>query len=189
MKLWDIKASLYHYFRRLLLFRRILEREIKALQSLVHLIPKRYPCVIDLGTGAGSTLGIYSDDVLIIGMDRSLNMVQRASKYRDNFISVVGSADHLPFRKSCAPIISAIGLSEYIRDKKHLIHEIQSVLRKNGYILITISPPSFLNRMRNLLGNRIYPIAPKQWKTMFMKAGWICRGERSTLLQRQYLLK
>ena len=167
----------------------MLDSELANLQSLVRSVPERYQFVVDLGTGAGSTLGIFPEDVPIIGLDLSLNMIQKTSEHRKGFIGVVGSACHLPFRTNCASMISAIGITEYLRDKKSLMDEIKRVLKIGGWLLTTISPPSFLNRLRNLLGNRIYPIRIEQWKEMLNKEGWICLGERSSLLQKQYLLK
>jgi ubiquinone/menaquinone biosynthesis C-methylase UbiE len=187
MKLWDIKASGYDRFRRLPFFHWILEKEIEALQSLIHPIPDRYEFVIDLGIGVGSTLGIFPNDILIIGLDHSFKMIRRSLKYREAIIGVVGSVNHLPFRKNCTPLVTAIGLSEYIRDKSKFIGEINRVLKKEGYVLTTISPPSFLNRLRNLLGNRVYLVEPESWKKLLQSHGWTYLGERKTLLQRQYL--
>ena len=189
MKLWDITAAIYFRFRRLPLFRRVLDSELANLRSLLQSIPEPYPFLIDLGTGAGSTLEIFPEDVPIIGLDHSLNMLKNAAKNRDGLSGLVGSTEHLPFRNDCVSIISAIGITEYLRDKETLINEIKRILKNEGYVLITISQPSFLNRVRNLLGNRIYPIDPECWKRMLCSAGWICLGEKTSLIQKQYLYR
>jgi ubiquinone/menaquinone biosynthesis C-methylase UbiE len=189
MKLWDVKAFCYHRFRRLPFVRWILDEELANLRLLLHSIPRRYEFVIDLGTGVGSTLGIFPGNVPVIGMDFSLSMIQKVSEHRKRFIGVVGSIYHLPFRTNCAFLISSVGITEYLRDKKSLMDEMKRVIKKGGFVLITISPPSFLNRLRNLLGSRIHPIRTGQWEEMMNKEGWVCLGERSTLLQKQYLLR
>jgi ubiquinone/menaquinone biosynthesis C-methylase UbiE len=189
MKLWNIKAAAYFWTRRLSFFRCVLDNELANLRFLIQSIPEPYPFVIDLGTGAGSTLEIFPVHIPIIGLDRSFSMLKNAAKNRDGLSGLVGSAEHLPFRNDCVSIISAIGITEYLRDKETLINEIKRILKNEGYVLITISQPSFLNRLRNLLGNRIYPIDPECWKRMLCSAGWICVSEKGTLIQKQYLYR
>jgi ubiquinone/menaquinone biosynthesis C-methylase UbiE len=189
MKLWNVKAAVYFRFRRLPLFRRLLDSEIANLRSLLRAIPSPYQLVIDLGTGAGSTLDIFPDSVSIIGLDHSPNMSKNAVKNRHGLLGVIGSTHHLPFRKNCTSMVSAIGITEYLRDKENFVNEVQRILKNQGYVLITISQPSFLNKLRNLLGERIYPIDPERWKKMLNNAGWICLGEKSTLIQKQYLYR
>ena len=174
MKLWDIKAFCYHRVRRLFVFRRMLEDEIRAQKSLMDTYPNRHDFVLDLGCGTGCSLQVFPDDVPVIGMDHSLRMVRRAFRYRKGFAGVVGSADHLPFKKNCTTMISAVGLIEYLKDKIIFIDEIHSVLKKSGTLLITVSPPSFLNKLRNLFGNRIYPVKPEHWKKTLVDKGWTC---------------
>lgn len=189
MKLWNIKAAIYFRFRRLFLVRRVLDREIANLQSLLCIVPKQYRLVIDLGTGAGSTLGIFPDSISIMGLDGSPNMLKNAVKNWNGLLGVVGSVYHLPFRKDCTSMVSAVGIAEYLRNKESFVNEIQRILKNKGYVLITISQPSFLNRLRNLLGERIYLIDPEQWKEVLSKAGCICLGEKSSLIQKQYLYR
>jgi ubiquinone/menaquinone biosynthesis C-methylase UbiE len=189
MKLWNVKAAIYSRFRRLPLFHRLLDSEIANLQSLLYIVPAPYRLVIDLGTGAGSTLDIFPDSISIIGLDRSPNMLKNAVKNRNGLLGVVGSAGHLPFRKDCTSMVSAIGITEYLRDKENFVDEVQRILKNEGHVLITISHPSFLNRLRSLLGERIYPIDTERWKEMLSNAGWICLGEKGTLIQKQYLYR
>jgi len=121
-------------------------------------------------------------------LDRSLRMLRR-SQGRSRFTGVVGEACRLPLRDGAIPLVLAVGLTEYLPDKGTFLGEVKRVLRSGGYFLVTISQPGVLNFLRNLLGNRIYPVRAKQWEVIVERKGFNCLGQGKTFLQIQYLFR
>ncbi len=144
--------------------------------------------MLDIGTGTGMVQRIVSENTCIFGIDKSLKMIEK-NVGKNLFIKIVGEACHLPIKNNTFSLVSAIGLTEYISDKDLFLQEIKRVLLPEGYFLVTIAPPSPLNKIRNLLGNRIYAVKAEKWETLTGKKGFICIEQTQSLLQVQYLLR
>ncbi|MCJ7813066.1 class I SAM-dependent methyltransferase, partial [bacterium] len=186
MHCWNLKAGLYHPIRSLPLLRNLLCKEIRNLKMLIEKVSFQSVPVLDVGTGIGSTLGIFPDRVQVIGLDHSYVMLRKSRK-RENVIGVVGDGNHLPFQKCGFSFISAIGFTEYLSDTTLFLDEINRIIRPDGHFLVTIAPPGLFNFLRNLLGHRIYPIRTEDWEAMVTRRGFACVGNCSTWLQDQYL--
>jgi len=143
---------------------------------------------LDIGTGVGASLDIYSSGTTVIGLDRSWPMVRRGRKHA-RMIGIVGDALSLPFLEFSLPFISSIGLTEYLADKRAFLREVKRVLCKGGCFLVTIARPNIWNGMRHLLGHRIRTIKPDLWTVMTRNEGFICLAQARTFLQSQYLLQ
>lgn len=183
---WNRKASVYHLWRQLPPFRQILKHEINNCRRLLHNIPVP-TTVLDLGSGVGSTWSIFPEATTKIALDRSHVMIGKIRKHK-NTIPVVGDATCLPVKKECIQNISAVGLSEYIADKKAWLKKVYLCLKPGGHLLVTISPPGIFNRLRNILGNRIYTIGTKNWEQIISHAEFDIVDTAQSLLQYQYLL-
>jgi ubiquinone/menaquinone biosynthesis C-methylase UbiE len=151
-------------------------------------IPGQTSIVLDIGTGTGSTLSIMQNNTKCIGMDRSLNMIREAKK-KYSILAVNGDACFLPFRDNTFQIISVIGLTEYLSRIECFIQGIARIITGKGLFLVTISQPNLFNFLRNILGNRIYPLRPQLWETVVRKEGFTLIARTKSLMQIQYLLK
>lgn len=189
MKLWSFKTFGYHFARSIPLIRLILDSEIRNLRFLLELAPELPQKILDVGSGSGSTLPIYGDKRVVVGVDTSIWMLKKARKRKCDLLSVVGDAVWLPFRDGTLEWISAVGLSEYICQKERLLEEAWRVMVHGGYFLVTIAQPGFFNLLRLLLGHRLYTIGSEDWEMKIKKMGWVCVGKKRSLMQIQYLLK
>jgi ubiquinone/menaquinone biosynthesis C-methylase UbiE len=143
---------------------------------------------LDIGTGVGAGLDIYSSGATVIGLDKSWPMVRRCRKHA-RMIGIVGDALSLPFLEGSLPFVSSIGLTEYLSDKQALLKEVKRVLCKEGCFLVTIARPNIWNRLRCLLGHRIRTIKPDLWTVMTRDEGFVCLAQARSFLQSQYLFQ
>ena len=188
MTLWDFKASFYHFLRSFPPFGWILQDEMRKLRRLIQKVDGPLKIVLDMGTGAGSTLGMFPDAVRIVGVDRSFRMIRRARRMRE-IDAVVGEAHRLPVGSGTIPFVSTVGLTEYLQDMEGFVEEMGRVLRPGGYWLATVAPPNALNRLRNLLGHRVHVLRSEECERLFSGYGFFVVEEERSLLQRMYLLQ
>jgi ubiquinone/menaquinone biosynthesis C-methylase UbiE len=144
--------------------------------------------VLDIGCGAGSSLDIYSPSVYIVAVDRSVAMLKKARRIRKDIQPVVADAHALPIRTAGIPFCSIIGVTEYLPFKLKFMAEIRRILPCSGKCLITAARPSFFNRLRNLLGHRIYLSSSAEWSNYFKQNEFKIIEIRSVWLQLQWLL-
>ena len=188
MNLWNIKANFYRAMRSFFIIKGIFRQETINLQTLLDKAGLHPRMVLDLGTGVGSSLKIYKDDCVVIGMDRSLSMIQKCRTLR-NFAGLIGDTYCLPFRDGSVSFVSAVGLTEYLRNKGLFLDEVKRILSKGGHFLVTTTQPNILNALRCLLGHRLYPIQTGRWMTMIGQKGFACLGQDNSLIQNQYLFR
>ena len=154
MTFWDLKAPLYRWFRAPFPLNIIHNREQEMVLALLSHIPQAALAgpVLDLGCGVGES-PVYGSGITT-GMDKSPAMLRHASNR--NRLLLAGDAQSLPFREASLSVITAIGLSEYIRDLDGLYKECARCLAPGGYLLLTGSPPTWFTRLRAVGGNTIY---------------------------------
>ena len=187
MNIWNIKALFYRYVRSLPVVHHILQHEIENLGRLWGRMDTPFSVIVDVGTGTGACLGIYPDDIPVIGIDRSIRMLTRNE--RAMLFPVVGEAYTLPLYENSVPFISAVGIAEYLQEKRKWLVEMKRILSPDGYLLLTIAPPNVLNSLRRLLGNRIYLIRQTKWEALVENLGFFMVGREQSLLQIQYLFR
>jgi SAM-dependent methyltransferase len=186
MKLWDMKAAAYHGLRRIPGVGWILEREKKNLRSLVSLAGPLPGLLVDAGTGAGSTLDVFPAGASVVGLDRSAAMLRRA-RARRGILAAAADAGALPLRDRSIPFLSLIGVAEYLRDPGPFLLEAGRVLKPGGFLLLTFSPEGPLNRVRALLGHRLFLARPGEWEARLASSGFPVKAETRSLLQVQIL--
>lgn len=108
---------------------------------------------IDVGCGDGGILRRAPWPGLRVGVDWSPRMARRVR--RTGARPVVADARSLPFRDGCAGLVTALGLSEYLREHQALWRELSRVSAAGGVVVVTFSPPSPQNQLRRLLGRRL----------------------------------
>ncbi len=184
--LWNSKSRYYRGMRKLPFVQRMLEREREALRKLVRSAPDPPERVLDLGTGTGDTLSVYPSWTKLTGMDRSPAMMRRC-KLRFGINGVAGDAGALPFRSGSAKWISAVGLTEYLKQKEAFLEDVRRVLSPGGYFLVTLSPPGVINALRTLLGHKIHALDPGIWESMLREHQFDILAMEKTSIQKQYL--
>lgn len=189
MSSWNSLSVIYRRCRRLPGIRMILDSEIRncrALWSRIQRIPDR---ILDVGTGAGSSLELFPNEIPVIAVDASRKMLSRARIRRPGLIAIQADACALPLRDDSFSVTSAIGLTEYLPNLDDFFKETGRVTRPGGFFLSTLARRNMLNRLRILLGNRLYFIKADQWENEAAAAGWEIEGRAASLLQIQQLLR
>jgi ubiquinone/menaquinone biosynthesis C-methylase UbiE len=185
MDLWDLEAGVYDGLRRIPGIRRILEQEKRNLRSLLESVPKFPDILVDIGTGAGSTLDAFPKSAKRIGLDASFAMVRHSRKRLAAV--VVGDARQLPFKKRSIRFLSVVGVTEYFSEHHEFLKEVEIVLSPGGYFLVTVSPKKFLNWLRIGLGHSLHMVRPEKWERRMDRFPMVCLGRRRSLFQIQYL--
>lgn len=171
------------------MIRGIFQKERMYLKWLIDHIKTVPEKCLDVGTGTGSTLDLLPGSQSIFCVDASFKMLEIVKEQKLPVHSIQANAIRLPFKNQKFQLISAIGLAEYVPDKKILLEEFTRCLTEDGYLCMTMAPPTILNRLRNLLGSRLYTISNAKWEEIVQQAGLEISKQTDSLLQRQYLLK
>ncbi len=188
-KIWNLKAGVYPWLRKVPVIRSIFKWEKQHLQVL---LPESFISnqpALDIGTGRGDSLDIWPVDQRLICIDHSHKMLHAMAHQENNSLAVVAKADCLPFQANSVGLITAIGITEYLADKPAFLREMYRLLAVNGYLLCTFSPPKLGNYLRYLLGNRLFFISNREWEGLLSQSNFQIRGKRSTFLQAQYLVQ
>lgn len=183
MTLWRIKAPLYSRARRLPPFSLILQQEIKQLARLLQQIDIPIHTHLDVGSGSGDSLGLFPDYETRVCVDASFAMLQQSPAATKTLARV----QCLPFATHTFDFVSAIGLLEYIADTEKFLAEVRRVLQPGGVFLFTSAPPHVANRMRLLLGERLYYLGENQVTMLLHNSGWALRGAGQSWMQQQWL--
>ena len=186
MKLWDVKAPLYDWMRRLPLIRSIFGEEKRCIIHLLDRLDRRPRIVLDLGTGTGTSIDCIPVST-IIGIDDAFSMIRKSSQR--GIVGVNADACCLPVKSQSVDFVCAIGLTEYIADTSVLLREMRRVIQPGGLALITISHPRLLNRFRGTLGHRLYLRQPTVLDSQLKENGFFVEGRERTLLMTVYLMK
>jgi len=189
MKIWDIKSFFYSKIRNFPGIYFILKKEKENLLQIMQSLPPSNKVILDIGCGHGFALELFEDYQLKIGLDYSKFMLRKLGRKQRDIKLIRADALKLPFKNSRFPVVTCIGLSEYIKDKQNLMNQINSILDSNGYLLITISPKSFLNNLRIVNGNHLFLIDPERFEELINRIGLEIIEKRTGLLQIQYLLQ
>jgi ubiquinone/menaquinone biosynthesis C-methylase UbiE len=132
--------------------------------------------ILDLGCGSGRQLSVISENYNIIGVDRSIGMLQRTKKIMNdtNAFLILGDVTDLPFRPDVFTKIISVRVVQHLNEyeKMRTIRECHRILVDGGivqitnyqkrtlhhlYILVSLSP---LRHPLNILSFiAIYPVS------------------------------
>lgn len=190
MPRWSVKSFLYHYYRRIFPFNRILGIENKRLKELLQLVPKEHEVILDIGTGHGNALRILDvspvNRKLSVGIDLSRQMLKCArNSVSSEFIQ--GDVFHLPLPDRSVTLVLAVGLLEYLPEFTSFFTEICRVVKKDGNVILTISPRNIFFYFRRLFGHRLYSIAAGQFEALADSYSLELVKKSRTFMQIQYL--
>ncbi|MCC7430236.1 class I SAM-dependent methyltransferase [bacterium] len=185
---WDFKSKFYDFARNTLVIGWILGEENQAIKNLLFFLPERPDFkVLDVATGTGNVLKLLPKNYFAVGIDKSFSMLKKAKNTEKTFVNC--DTLRLPFSSSSFNLLTCVGLVEYVFDVEALLKELNRVLIKNGFLLITISHTRKLNFFRFFLGEKIFLRNPLIFEKNFKENGFKLVAKNTTLLQTQFLLE
>ncbi|MDW7680180.1 MAG: class I SAM-dependent methyltransferase [bacterium] len=184
---WKSKKTLYERFRHRAPFQKILEREN---ENLLRLLKQTHHCdkaVVDLGVGIGNVIQFLPDAKTLIGIDYSDSMIKSTREHFPHCKLILADVMHIPLSSNSVDLITAVGLTEYLKDIIPLAKEVCRVLKPGGFLIITFSPKNILTRLRVLLGRPVYSRKPEQMISVAKFCGFEIVDELQSLMQHQAL--
>ncbi len=124
----------------------------------IRQIPKT-SLILDAGCGIGNILfslnsnGFNSNKLYGIDIEEKLVKIAKESISSSNFMS--GTIESIPFKDTVFDYIACYDLLEHVPDPKKAIHEISRVLKKDGYIYMTVADGYSINDILFRLGGNI----------------------------------
>lgn len=188
MNLWDLKAPVYDVSRKIFPVNLILKQEIKEIKRLLSQVPSSPYPTLDVGAGSGFALNLLMrpSGVIHVAVDSSKIMLRKISK-KQTIHKVMADGRHLPFPANTFVLVTAIGIVEYIKDVHEFLKELKRVLLESGYLLITISPPCFLNFCRIFYGHTLYFWNFNTLNKIMESLGFHLMARGKSLIQEQLL--
>ena len=187
--IWSLKAKFYRTLRTNFPFNFILKKENKKLESILGSIEIRNKKIVDLGTGTGNVLQFLVDSKLAIGIDFTFSMLQSTRQFYPEANLLQANAIKLPIKHSSVELVTAVGLSEYLKNSKSLFKETCRVLKNNGFLVLTFSPRGICSRLRLLLGHKIYPRTFTNLVAIAKSEGYQIIKNSHSLMQAQVLFQ
>jgi ubiquinone/menaquinone biosynthesis C-methylase UbiE len=187
--LWNLKAKLYRSVRKSFPFNLILKSENKRLELLLCSLDIDGKKVVDLGTGTGNALQYLTDSNFVCGIDLTFSMLKVARQLYPGVELIQADALKLPVKTNAVEIVTAVGLSEYMRDIESLFKESYRLLKTNGYLIITFSPPGIWTGLRLLIGHSIFPRTLDELKKIAQNERFQLIENHRSLMQIQVLFQ
>ncbi|MCI0515379.1 class I SAM-dependent methyltransferase [candidate division KSB1 bacterium] len=203
MRYWDQKSYFYYYFRRWRPLKKFLDEENHRLTQILPLVDIFSKSILDLGTGLGNALQIILErqrrgisqapiqnqsPSFLVGLDYSTQMLCFARrKTQAEFVQ--GQALILPFKAEAFFGVLAVGIAEYVPDLKLFLIEINRILKKNGWLIITISPKNIYALLRIGLGAKLYFISMEKFEQLIATTGFRISLRSRSRMQIQYLIR
>jgi len=105
---------------------------------------QRESLTMDIGCGVGSNLSLLKAIGLkAMGCDRSFdNLLLAKNKFFLPFIN--GDLENLPIRSSSVELVVATDVLEHLQDDIAGVRELCRILRRNGYLIVTVPAFQFL---------------------------------------------
>jgi ubiquinone/menaquinone biosynthesis C-methylase UbiE len=190
-KLWKTLAPYYSFLRENPISLLFLRKETQTIHLLLSEISDlTLDSVCDLGTGRGHSLNfIPAQAKLKLGIDDCFEMMYLTKYQFPSILFTQANALQMPFHHSTFDLILCIGMLEYIRDANLLLSQLYSVLKVDGHLLISNSPPNPLTYLRLFNGHRIFARHPKRLETQFKYNQFRIIAKETTILQHIYLLQ
>jgi len=189
--LWNIQSVFYRNFRRNPISERILRRENDSISDLLKEVPSaQLRTILDIGTGRGNSIFLFRGyRAKIIALDYSCFMVRKTQSCFSDISFIQADAHLIPLKKNYFNLVVCLGVFEYLKNPGDVLQEINRVLIKGGYAVITIPSTNLLNVFRNLFGHRIFITKPDTFKQIVKQLNLEIIREGRTQLQLQYLLR
>jgi len=186
--LWNLKAPLYHLFRKPWPLSYIHKRERRNILELLAKIPPQTGLGLDLGCGSGESLPLAPRGLTMFGIDASYKMA-RLTQTKHQVPVMVAGATALPLRPRSCAYVMAIGLLEYLADISAFFSECSAVLQHGGYLLVTSSPAGAFTTGRKIGGATIFSRTAQVVIAYARQHGLDCIAVKTFFPQEAFLLK
>ncbi len=124
-------------------------------QLLKHLQPKKEGIYLDIGCGTGNyTSALKKKGFQWIGIDPSIEMLEKAKRKNENIDWRIGSAENLDLPSNSVDGITASLTMHHWSDLNKSFSELQRVIKPNGRIVIFTSTPK---QMKGYWLNHYFP--------------------------------
>ena len=151
------------------------------LQHILSKLPKiDESCyVLDVGTGTGNFGGLFVDSVsLVIGLDINAKLLKLARAKRVR--SVIGTANHIPFRTESFDLVLCRQLFQYLSDNEihEALTEMFKVLKPGATLILhnTTAPnealEKYFRKFMEIIGQNIRYPCLEQLDILFKQAGF-----------------
>jgi ubiquinone/menaquinone biosynthesis C-methylase UbiE len=110
--------------------------------KIVEGVIKNRGIILDLGCGAGLSIGSLSKFGVVIGLDLSKQKLRKANEIYKHVDFILGDAQYLPFKDGTFNVIVAKDVLEHIVDDKRVVNEAYRV-SKNHAEFVAIVPISY----------------------------------------------
>ena len=168
--------------------RRILVQEKENLRRLLPPETGSFRMILDIGSGSGSSLDIFPENITIVAVDQSAGMLKQTAKRRPGITAVIASAEALPFKSSVFDFCSCIGVTEYFSRPGIPLAEIHRILTDSGRLLITFPKFSVFNYFRIFLGHPVY-LRNASWEKLLNDSNFSHEKMMHSWLQIQILAR
>lgn len=124
--------------------------------------------VVDLGAGNGGFWDLVQRPSRLISLD--LVIIPQVTIPPPMLVQA--KAEQLPFTKETITGLTALGLVEYLHNLPMVFQEWRRVVKPNGYLLLTNSPPVLPNMARRIFGFGAKPRPDSVIITDLERSGW-----------------
>jgi len=133
------KEEIYLHFEKFFANKEALRQRVKKW------IPQKCHILLDLGCKSGAITSSYTDkSQKVIGIDKDYNHLQKASKKYPQMSFINGDVSFLPFKDSCAEVVIATEILQYIPGIEKIFYEAHRVLKPNGALFISLPQKGIL---------------------------------------------
>lgn len=122
------------------------EQNAKIDAILPHICLNEKSFVLDAGCGTGIIFHVATKVQLIIGVDTSSKLLQKAKQYAKKFSNahiVWADSDYLPFQNSAFNVVFAITLLQNIPNPSATLEEIRRTSKREAIIAVTALKKEF----------------------------------------------
>lgn len=117
-----------------------------------------YDSIIDIGCGDGGLLDLVKKDCCYTGLDISPTQIASFKKWLKNYHApkkvklVKGDGTQIPFSEGKFEVALACDVLEHVLNPRKAMKEIKRVIKKDGYVIISIPNEFFFQLVRLLTG-------------------------------------
>ncbi|MCX9011216.1 MAG: class I SAM-dependent methyltransferase [Candidatus Methanoperedens sp.] len=98
--------------------------------------------ILDIGCGTGSNIIALEKCGSVLGIDISKEAIKYAKSKNKNL--VIADAHKIPFKKGSITIALSLDVMEHLEKDSDFLEEVNSILGKNGYIIVFVPAFKFL---------------------------------------------
>jgi len=187
MNLWNIKAGWYGSIRHFFIINWILRKEKQNIAEFVRKYKIEPDKLLDIGAGEGETSTLFDNKTVLFAVDSSMRMLGICRK--KGYLPAAADAVVMPFKSEIFPVVTGVGLSEYIERLNEFFSEAARILLPGGYFITTRAQFNIVNFLRNISGAKVRCWKEDRFIKSAEKNGLCLLDKTKSLMQVQYIFK